>query len=122
MVTFYDYHSSAWLAPLFSLSTVWVSMCVIWLAYSFPDPPRAWRGALRGAAIVFTAVAAAIGVALAVGPYLRLDLRGLRLAVSGLVFSSLLALTAGILLRLRGETGRRRQELVSSAVGLAAVP
>ncbi len=36
--------------------------------------------------------------------------------------ASLLVLTANILLRLRGEQGRRRQELVSSALGLAAVP
>jgi len=122
MVTFYDYHSSAWLAPLFSLSTVWVSMCVVWLAYSFPDPPRRWRRTLRAAAMAFTAIGAAIGVALAVGPYLRVDLRALRLAVSGLAFSSLVALTASILLRLRGERGRRRQELVSSAIGLGAVP
>ena len=51
-----------------------------------------------------------------------MDLRALRIAVTPIVFASLLALTASILLRLRGERGRRRQELVSSALGLAAVP
>ena len=40
MVTFYDYHSAAWLAPLFSLSTMSFPVCVVWLAYSFPEPPR----------------------------------------------------------------------------------
>ena len=43
MGTFYDYHSSAWLAPLFSLSTVAVPVFVVWLAYSFPEPPKAQR-------------------------------------------------------------------------------
>ena len=65
-----------------------------------------------------------IAALLAVGPYLHLglDLRALRFAVSPITFASLLVLTASILLRLRGERGRRRQELVSSAMGLGAAP
>jgi signal transduction histidine kinase len=122
LLTFYDYHSAAWLAPLFSLSTVMVPVFVIWLAYAFPEPPRARRRALRAAAAAFTVIAAIGGVTLAVGPFLRADLRHLRVAVSGGAMLSLLVLTANILLRLRGERGRRRQELVSSALGLAAVP
>ena len=123
MGTFYDYHSSAWLAPLFSLSTMAVPVFVVWLAYSFPEPPKAQRLA-RGAAFGFTACAAVIAALLAVGPYLHLglDLRALRFAVSPIAFASLLVLTASILLRLRGERGRRRQELVSSAMGLGAAP
>jgi signal transduction histidine kinase len=121
MATFYDYHSSTWLAPLFSLSTVAVPVFVVWLAYSFPEPPRARRLA-RGAAIGFTACAIVVAAVLAVGPYLRLDLRALRLAISPIAFASLLVLTASILLRLRGERGRRRQELVSSAIGLGVAP
>jgi signal transduction histidine kinase len=126
MVTFYDYHSATWMAPLFSLATVSFPVCVVWLAYSFPEPPRARRRALRGVVIAFTACGMAIAAVLAFGPYLsfsrRLDLRALRGAIGPLALSGLLVLSISILYRLRVERGRRRQELVSSALGLAAVP
>ena len=130
MVTFYDYHSTVWLAPLFSLSTASLPVCVVWLAYSFPEPPRVGRRLLRGAAIAFTAVCAAGALLLAIGPYLPLrlqsrlplNLTALRFAVTPIAFACLLVLSASILYRLRVERGRRRQELLSSAIGLAAVP
>jgi hypothetical protein len=126
MVTFYDYHSTTWLAPLFSLSTVSFPVSVVWLAYSFPEPPRARRRALLGVVIAFTACGVAAAGVLAVGPYLsfprRLDLRALRAAIAPAALSSLLVLSISILYRLRVERGRRRQELLSSALGLAAVP
>jgi len=124
LVTFYDYHSSAWLAPLFTLSTVSVPLCVVWLAYSFPEPPRTRRRSLRAGALVAAVLAGAGGVALALAPHLGLglDLRGPRLAVSAGALAALVVLTASIIYRLRVERGRRRQELVSSAFGLAAVP
>jgi signal transduction histidine kinase len=126
MVTFYDYHSATWLAPLFSLSTICFPVCVIWLAYSFPEPPRARRRALRGIVIAFTACGVGAAGVLAFGPYLsfppRLDLRPLRVAIVGVALSSLLVLSISILYRLRVERGRRRQELRSSALGLVAVP
>ena len=126
MVTFYDYHAAAWLAPLFSLSTMCFPLCVVWLAYSFPEPPRVRPRALRAGAIAFTACGVVAAGVLALGPYLsvpgRLDLRPLRVAVSVVALSSLLLLSISILYRLRGERGRRRQELLSSALGLAAVP
>jgi signal transduction histidine kinase len=122
MVTFYDYHSAAWLAPLFSLSTVSVSLCVVWLAYSFPQPPRTWRRSLRGAVIAFSCAGVVAAVALAIGPFLQLDLIALRAAIGPLAFASLLVLTVSILYRLRVERDRRRQELRSSAIGLVAAP
>ena len=68
----------------------------------------------------------ATAAVLALEPYLsfprRLDLRPLRLAVGPIALSSLLVLSVSILYRLRVERGRRRQELKSSALGLAAVP
>jgi signal transduction histidine kinase len=126
MVTFYDYHSAAWLAPLFSVSTVSFPLCVVWLAYSFPEPPRARRRVILGAVVVFTACGVATAGVLAFGPYVafpqRIDLRALRGAVVAVALSSLLVLSISILYRLRVERGRRRKELVSSALGLAAVP
>ena len=121
MVTFFDYHSTAVLSPLFSLSTVCVSVCVVWLAYSFPEPPSK-RGVLHAALVAFTVGGAVAAVMLVVGPYFHLDLRPLRLAIGVTAFAALLALSASILFRLRAERGRRRQELRSSALGLAVVP
>jgi signal transduction histidine kinase len=126
MVTFYDYHSAARLAPLFTLSTVSFPVCVVWLAYSFPEPPRTRRRTLRAIVIAFTVCGVGVAGVLAVGPYLffpgRPDLRSLRLAVGPVALSSLLVLSISILSRLRAAQGLRRQELVSSALGLAAVP
>jgi len=126
MATFYDYHSAGWLAPLFSLSTVSFPIFVVWLAYAFPEPPQARRRAVRAVVIAFTALAVAAAAVLALGPYVafpeRLDLRVLRGVVVAVALSSLLVLSISILYRLRVERGRRRQELRSSALGLAAVP
>ena len=121
MVTFFDYHSTAVLSPLFSLSTVCVSVCVVWLAYSFPEPPRK-RGVVHAALVAFSAGGAVAAVMLIVGPFLGMDLRPLRLAIGVIAFAALLVLSATILFRLRAERGRRRQELRSSALGLAVVP
>ena len=121
MVTFFDYHSSAVLWPLFSLSTVCVSVCLVWLAYSFPEPPRT-RGLLHAMLVAFTAGGAVAAALLVVGPFVGMDLRPLRLAVGVTAFGSMVGLSASILVRLRLERGRRRQELRSSALGLAVVP
>ena len=109
MVTFYDYHSTAWLAPLFSLSTVWVQICVVWLAYSFPEPPAPPPArAARRRAIAFTAAGAAAAGVLALGPYLRrrrsicAAARGRRTAA----FVSLLVAGGQHPVRLRVERGR----------------
>src|SRR5262249_8932612 len=81
LVTFYDYHSTSRLAPLFSLSTVWVQICVVWLCYSFPEPPVRRRPAVRGVAIAFTALGAVAALALMLGPALGADVQPLRVAV-----------------------------------------
>jgi signal transduction histidine kinase len=121
MLTFFDYHSTAMLSPLFSLSTVSVSVCLVWLAYSVPEPPRK-RGVLHGMLVAFSVGGAVAAAMLIVGPFLGMDLRPLRLAVGAIAFASLLVLSATILFRLRAERGRRRQELRSSALGLAVTP
>jgi signal transduction histidine kinase len=121
MLTFYDYHSTARLAPLFSLSSVWVQVCILWLAYSFPEPPRN-RPLLLAGLIALTAIEAVAAVAIAFGPAWGLDTLPLRLAVSFEIPIVIIVQPAAILLRLRGERGPRRRELVSSALGLAVTP
>jgi signal transduction histidine kinase len=122
LLTFYDYHTTAWLAPLFSLSTVWVSIGVLWLAYSFPEPPRRRRRALLRIMIATTALAAAAAAVLMVGPYLGWDLTRLRMLVSWTAPLTLLALTISIIARLRTGSTSRRQELRSAVWGVLVVP
>ena len=127
MVTFYDYHSTAWLAPLFSLSTVSFpavrGLAGLFVSRAAPRPaPRAARGRHRvhGVRRGRRRRCSRSG---RTSPFpRRLDLRPLRVAVSAVALSSLLVLSISILYRLRVERGRRRQELLSSALGLAAVP
>jgi signal transduction histidine kinase len=122
LVTFYDYHSTARLAPLFSLSTVCVQICVVWLCYSFPEPPARRRPVLRGAAVAFTVLGAGVALALVLGPPLGADVLGLRVAVGAAGPASMVALSVGVLARLRGSSARRRQELRSAMWGLVVVP
>jgi signal transduction histidine kinase len=122
LVTFYDYHTTAELAPLFSFETVWEQICVVWLAYSFPEAPRRHRRALRGAATAFTVLAASAGVILIAEPFLGLDGTLLRSIVAHTALLSLVALLVAVLLKLRAGATRRRRELLSAAWGLAVVP
>jgi signal transduction histidine kinase len=122
MVTFYDYHSTAVLAPLFSLSTVSVQLCALWLAYSFPEPPRRLRRALRATMVAVTALDVAAAAALVAGPPLGIDVVAVRVVIAFAAPLSILVLPASVFLKLRGEEGQKRQELLSSALGLAAVP
>jgi signal transduction histidine kinase len=124
MATFYDYHSTARLAPLFSLATVAVQPCIAWLAYSFPVPPRRGRRFWRAALVALTALSVAVGATLVIGPYLGLagELVPVRVVVGNTGISSLGVLAVSVLVRLRGEHGPLRQELRSSALGLGAVP
>jgi signal transduction histidine kinase len=122
LVSFYDYHTTTALAPLFSLSVVCVQLCVAWLAYSFPEPPRRRRRVLLGSLLVLTIVDALAALALVVGPYLGADVTALRVASSQAAVLSLGALAVAILLRLRAGSPSRRQELLSAVWGIAIVP
>ena len=121
MVTFFDYHSTAVLCAAV-LAVDGVRLRMPGLAGLFVSGAAAHTGLLHAALVAFTAGGAVAAALLVVGPYLRLDLRPLRLAIGVIAFGSMLGLSASILFRLRVERGRRRQELRSSALGLAVVP
>jgi len=126
MVTFYDYHSTAVLAPLFSLSTLWVQICLVWLAYSFPERPVHGRSILRVCLLAFTALGVGAAVVLMVAPYLgqraAAAAAGLRVAVSESGLLCLAVLSISVLVKLRRGAARSRKELASAALGLAASP
>ncbi len=122
LVTFFDYHTTGQLVPLFTLSTVVVQIAIIWLAYSFPTPPRRHRRALGAAALIFGMLAVAAAVALLVGPRIGRDVTLLRVIVGNTAIGSLVVLLVVVVTRLQLAPRERRDELRSAAWGLAAVP
>ena len=122
LVTFFDYHTTGQLVPLFTLSTVVIQVAIIWLAYSFPTPPRRHRRALRAVVLIFGALAVAAAVALLVGPRIGRDVTLLRVIVANTALGSLMVLLIAVVMRLQLAPRERRDELRSAAWGLAAVP
>ncbi len=121
LTTFFDYHTTRWLAPLFAASTFANAACLCAVAIYFPEPPRlppAARRALAGAALA----AALFALALALAPAVGADWLALRKLVNRLYPWPLVAPGAVAALRFRRTAGRARAELVSAAWGLPAVP
>jgi len=122
LVCFFDYHTTTRLVPLFALSTVWLQVCVIRMAYTFPAPPLRRRRALGGAVAVTGALGAGAGAGLLLGPWLGIDVTRLRVVVAATALASLLVLSCAIIVRLRTGAQESRQEVRSAALGLAVVP
>jgi signal transduction histidine kinase len=122
LVTFFDYHTTGQLVPLFTLSTVVIQVAIIWLAYSFPTPPRRHRRALHAAAVSFAALGVAAAVALLVGPRIGRDVTLIRVIVGNSAVGSLVVLLVAMVARLQRGPRERRDELRSAAWGLALVP
>ncbi|MCC7537506.1 MAG: HAMP domain-containing histidine kinase [Deltaproteobacteria bacterium] len=121
LVTFYDYHTTRTLAPLFAASTLGIAVSLFALALSFPEPvamgARPWR------AVFGLFVASLCGCAvLGLGPVLNLDWPDLRRGVAAAISAALLALAGAVLLRLYRSKDSTRRELKSAALGLVLVP
>src|SRR5262249_25636038 len=99
-----------------------IQIALIWLAYSFPTPPRRHRRALRAAALIFGSLAVAAGVALLVGPRIGRDVTVLRVIVGNSAIGSLMVLLIAVVTRLQPSPRERREELRSATWGMAAVP
>lgn len=123
LFTFYDYHTSARLAPLFTLSTVWLVLGNLGLALAFPSLPAS----LAGRSSMFMAIGGAIGGTMAAlwlvfGPRAGIDLVRSRIAAGLAVIVSMVIQVAALALRARSADGRRRLELRSAWIGLALIP
>lgn len=121
LVTFFDYHTTRWLAPLFAASTFGNAVGLVAVALCFPDPPRLGPGARRVLAVA-GAAAGLFTLALALAPALEADWRALREIVNRVNPWPLGALVLSVALRFRRAEGPARDELVSAAWGLAAGP
>ena len=122
LTTLYDYHTSTSMAPLLITSMVGVTMGCLWLAYAFPEPPTAWREALRAALLAVAVVGAGVSAWLFLAPMLGRNTRWMSWWIRYAFSASQLILAVSLLLRLHGSRGHSRRELLSATGGLVLAP
>lgn len=118
--TFYDYHSTTWLAPVFSLATVGTEVAFLWLAFAFPTSLRSTL--LRHLLVGLTAFAALAVVWMLLAPLFHHDPVTARNVVSLGALPALGALFVAMVARWRRAEATARAELRSAFLGLAVVP
>ncbi|HEU4411726.1 MAG TPA: GAF domain-containing sensor histidine kinase [Polyangiaceae bacterium] len=121
LTTFFDYHTTRYLAPLFAASTVASSVGLCAVALCFPSPPRLPRPA-RAALVALGVAGALLALALALAAALGRDVRPLRRLADELMSWSPGVLAVSVLWRLRGARGKARKELTSALWGLVPGP
>jgi signal transduction histidine kinase len=122
LLSFYDYHTNAWLAPFFSVSTVGIPLGALWLAYAFPRPPQ-WRAAtIRRGLIVLTVLGAGTAIGLVMARFTGWNIYPIRSAIDQLMAPSFATLALVVLLRMRRSTGLERTELLTASWGLITTP
>ncbi len=124
LATFFDYHTSGTLAPLFHLSGAALISGFLLCAYCFPDAPRQhsrrWGLLVGGALLCMSAT----GAALLLAPYVGMDSLPLRVLVTAAMPASILVLATSLAFRWRrgGKANRDvlRRMLPGFLIGPAA--
>jgi signal transduction histidine kinase len=122
LLSFYDYHTNAWLAPFFSVSAVGIPLGALWLAYAFPKPPRRRVAAIRRGLIVLTVFGAGTAIVLIVARFTGWDIYPIRYAIDHLMAPSFATLALVVLFRMRRSTGLDRTQLLTASWGLITTP
>jgi len=122
LITFYDWHTAAWLHAVFTVSTVGMVLSPVLLALSFPGPLLRARGAWRAAGVLLTAAAAAAAAWALLAAAAGIDPLGLRRLVALLLVPSLSVFVAVALARLHASRAQERAQLRFAFLGLVAVP
>jgi signal transduction histidine kinase len=122
LLSFYDYHTNAWLAPFFSVSTIGIPLGALWLAYAFPRPPQWKTAAIRRGLIALTMLGAGTAIGLVAARFTGWSIYPIRSAIDHLMAPSFATLTLAVLLRMRRSTGLDRAELVTASWGLITTP
>ncbi len=119
LMTFFDYHTTTRLAPLFSAASIGNPVGMLALGLAFPRIPRALPAWTMRA--VYTAGGLA-ALALAVATALQADVLPARMATTVAVPLALLFLGGVVAVRWWLARGRERMELGSALTGLALLP
>jgi signal transduction histidine kinase len=122
LCTFFDYHTHAWLYPLFSVSSVGMTIAPLWLAYAFPTPPRFGRRGFLALVLVATVAASVACLWILLSLVVRLNYEVIRRIVSVGVAVTMLLLGASMLARLWRSSGSERREIVTALWGLLLLP
>jgi two-component system sensor histidine kinase KdpD len=120
--TFFDYHTTAALTPLFGAGAMCAMFGWLWLAWAFPEPPRGAPRVVRFALRAAAAFCVVAGVLLALAGWLPADLRPLRVAVSDASSVCPLVLAVALAGKLRTASGEARAQLRATLHGLVTVP
>jgi signal transduction histidine kinase len=122
LLSFYDYHTTAWLAPFFSVAKVGIPLGALWLAYAFPTPPQGRATVIRHGLVALTVLGAGTAIGLIVALFTGWNIHLIRSATDHLIVLSLLILAGVFLLRLWRSTGLARTELAAASWGLITTP
>lgn len=115
LLSFFDYHTEVALAPLFSLATLAVPACFLWLAWAFPRPPAGaprWLRLSARCAAVLWGVAAAWTLA---SPSFALDTLPIRRLVNVAAPGAAVVLAISILVRGTYARGDEHRQLRTAA-------
>jgi signal transduction histidine kinase len=120
--SFFDYHTSTAITPVFPLGVMGFQASLLWLALSFPSPP-AWAGRKTfGAMIALTVVLLGIGAAIGFAPQLGWDPTPLQGPASLGLFAFSVLLLLSVLARFRGAAAPERAPLRTVLLGLGVAP
>ncbi len=119
--TFFDYHSTARLFPVFMLSTYWCTAGFLAVALTFPTPPS-WSRPARALVTAVLGLILIAGLALAASPFLGIGLPALRELGGLLTALSCVVLLVSMILRYRRSSGQARVELRSALLAFSVVP
>jgi signal transduction histidine kinase len=119
LTTFFDYHTTRRLTPLFSLSVVWILAGYGALAWYFPEAPAI---SLSFARVLLAVALALVAGWTSLGPLLGVDPLGARVFSSYAAQASGLVLLVALLAKLYWGDAAQRRELRSALWGIAAVP
>jgi len=120
--SFYDYHSTAALVPVFVLGSTASALGFLWLAWEFPAPPRTAPGWSAVGLLLVAGLGCVGSLMLLAAPWISHDLTTVRVGINAFVLLSLMALASSILLRLRSPDPQATDALRVAAVGLVATP
>lgn len=120
--TFFDYHTTAELTPLFGAGAVCTELGWLQLAWAFPEPPRRWPLLGRIGVPVLSAIAAVAASLLALARWIPFDLLPLRTVVGGASVVCMLVLVVSLAGKLHNASGEARAQLRATLHGMVTVP